>query len=138
MSTEQNKSIVRRYIEEAWNKGNVSIMDELMTADYARYTPGGVLDRASQKQRINGFRAAFPDLHLNIKDMLAERDRVMFRVTVTGTHQNPFQGIPPAGQQVSVEGIDVARLSGGKIVEQWGVVDLFTLLKQLGAISAPG
>lgn len=138
MSTEQNKATVRRYIEEAWNKGNVSVMDELMAADYARHTPGGALDRASQKQRVAGFRTAFPDLHLDIQDMLAESDRVMFRVTVTGTHQNPFQNIPPAGRQVSFEGIDVARLSGGKIVEQWGVVDLFTLLKQLGAVPAPG
>jgi predicted ester cyclase len=94
MSTEDNKAHVRCYLEEAWNKGNVGIIDELMASDYARYMSGPAqpLNREGQKQRITAFRKAFPDLHLTMDDLIAEGDQVVFRVTVRGTHQDtiPF------------------------------------------------
>src|SRR5438067_6529505 len=78
MSTEENKAIVRRYLEEAWNKGNVGIIDELMVVDYARYVAGSAtpLSREGQKQRIAAFHKAFPDLHLAVEDLVAEGDQV--------------------------------------------------------------
>ncbi|MEJ2558224.1 MAG: ester cyclase [Anaerolineae bacterium] len=82
MSVEGNKTIVRRYLDEAGNKGNLGIIDELMAPDYARYTTGpvGALNRESQKQRIAGFRAAFPDIHVTIEDIVSEADKVTVQV----------------------------------------------------------
>ncbi len=104
MSTEENKALVRRYLEEAWNKGNVGILDELMASDYARYMSGQAspLNREGQKQRITAFHKAFPDLHLTIDDLVAEGDKVVFRITVRGTHQGAFMGISPTGKLVTV------------------------------------
>lgn len=135
MSTEANKATVRRYLEEAWNKGNVGIIDELMANDYARYMSGTAspLDREWQKQRISAFRKGLPDLHLSIEDMIAEGDRVVFRITIRGTHQGPLMGVPATGKQVTVTAIDVARFTNGKIAEHWSQMDSSGLMQQLGA-----
>src|SRR5438552_2736603 len=131
MSTEENKAIVRQYLEEAWNKGNVGIIDELMVVDYARYVAGSAtpLSREGQKQRIAAFHRAFPDLHLAVEDLIAEGDKVAFRVTLRGTHQREFMRVPPTGKQVLVTAIDVARLADGKIVEHWGQMDTLGLMQ---------
>ena len=136
MSAEENKATIRRYVAEAWNKGNVTIMDELMAPNYARYMAfsASPLNREGQKQRILGFRRAFPDIQLTIEDMVAEGDKVTFRLTLRGTHQGEFQGRPPTGKQIAVGAVDIARFEQGKIVEQWGQTDMLGLLQQLGAI----
>ena len=140
MSTEENKALVRRYLEEAWNKGNVGILDELMASDYSRYMSGPAkpLNREGQKQRITAFRKALPDLHLTIDDLVAEGDKVVFRITLRGTHQGAFMGVSPTGKPVTVTAIDIARFAGGKIVEHWGQMDSLGLMQQLGAVPAPG
>ena len=140
MSTEDNKAIVRRYLEEAWNQGTVGILDELMAPTYARYMSGQAspLNREGQKQRITTFRRALPDLHLTIEDLIAEGDKVVFRITIRGTQQGTLMGIPPTGKQVSLTAIDIARVADGKIVEHWGQMDTLGLLQQIGAIPAPG
>jgi len=137
MSAEENKAIVRRYLDEAWNKGNVNILDELMTPDYARYmgTAGAHLDREGQKQRIAGFHKALGDLQLALDDMVAEGDRVTIRIRVTGTHRDALMGVPTTGKQITVAAIDILRLVDGKVVEHWGVMDTYGLLQQLGAVS---
>jgi steroid delta-isomerase-like uncharacterized protein len=139
MSAEENKAIIRRYIEEAWNKGNVNIIDQLMAENYARYMAGPEppLNREGQKQRIRAFRLAFPDFHLTIEDMIAERDEVAFRMTGTGTQEGTFMGIAPTGRQTSIIIIDIARFANGKIVEQWGSRDDLGMLQQLGVIIPP-
>ena len=138
MPAEENKASIRRYVEEAWNKGNVDIMDELMAAHYARHMAISAppLTRDGQKQRILGFRRAFPDLRLTIEDMVAEGEKVSFRLTLRGTHQGDFMHVPPTGKQIVVGAVDVARFEDGKVVEQWGQTDMLGLLQQLGAIPA--
>lgn len=138
MSTEQNKAVVRRYLEEAWNKGNVGIIDELMAPNYARHISGmpSPVDREAQKQRITRIHGALRDLSLTIEDMIAEGDRVVIRLTVRGTQAGPFMGIPPSGKQVTMTGIDIACLADGKVVEHWGEMDTFGLMQQLGALPA--
>ena len=84
-----NKVAVRRYLDEAWNKGNLDIIDELMAPDYVRYTPHAQLDREGQKRRIAGFRQAFPDLHADVDRILAEDDQVAFRIIMRGAHLGP-------------------------------------------------
>lgn len=137
MSAEENKAIVRRYLEEAWIKGNLNILDELMAPNYARYLPGQTapLDREGQKHRIAAFRAAMPDLEFLIEDLFAGGDRVGFRVKIRGTHQGTFLGVAPTGRQLTVTAIDIARLEDGKIVDHWGEMDMAGLMRQLGLIA---
>mgnify|MGYP001380126401 CR=1 FL=1 len=133
MSAEENKAIVRKYLDEAWSKRNVGILDELMAPNYARYLPGQdkPLDREGQKQRIAGFHAAMPDLAFFVEDLFAEGDRVVFRVMIRGTQQGAFMGIAPTGKQLTVTAIDIARLENGKIVDHWGQMDMLGLMRQL-------
>lgn len=140
MSTEEQKAIISRYIEEAWNKGNVGIIDELMANNYARYPvgPGEPLDREGQKRRILAFRKAFPDLRLVIEDLIAEGDEVVFRMTLQATHLGPYAGTPPTGKHITISIIDIARFTEGKVVEHWGNRDDLGLLQQIGAIPVMG
>ena len=133
-----NKASVRRYLDEAWNKGNLDIIDELMAPNYARYTPAGQLDREGQKQRIAGFRQAFPDIRLEVDRILAEDDHVAVRVIIRGTHQGPLLGVAPTGQAVTITATDIVHIEHGKVVEHWGNMDELGLLRQLGAFPARG
>lgn len=134
MSPEENKAIVRRYLDEAWNKGNVDSMDELMTTDYRRYVgvTGTYLDRERQKQRIAGIRAAFEPVQLILDDILAEGDKVTIFIRIKGTHNGTFMGVSPTGKDVTIGAIDILRLVDGRVAEHWGVMDTYGLLQQLG------
>ena len=136
MTTEDNKAIVRRYIDEAWNKGNVSVIDDLMSEDYARHVSGCPvpLNRESHKKRILQIHRALPDVTMTIADMVAAGDRVASRVTLRGTQRDTFMGIPATGRQVTVTGMDIARVVDGKVVEHWAEMDTLGLIKQLGAL----
>jgi steroid delta-isomerase-like uncharacterized protein len=137
MSADTNKAAIRHYIEEAWNKGNVSIIDEVMAPNYARHMTSTTLDREGQKQRILGFRRGFPDVHITVVELVAEGELVTFRMAMTGTHQGAFMGTPPTGKQVKTIAIDMARFEHGKVVEQWGVTDMLAILQQIGAVPTP-
>jgi len=137
---EENKTILLKYIDEVWHKNNPAAVDEFLAPDYRRYTSPTAepLTLAGQKQRLAGFRAAFPDIHLEIADVLAEGDRVVLRSTIRGTHLGAFQGIPPTGHRVYVSLLDAFRFKDGKIVEHWGGPDLLDLVQQLGAVVTTG
>ena len=139
MSTEDNKSLVRRYVEQVLNRGNMAVVDELIAADYKRYISptAASLTVDVQKQRLAGIRAAFPDWHLTIEELIAEGDRVAFRATIRGTHKGVFQNIAPTGKQVMVSALDIVRIDNGKLIEHWGGPDLFNLMQQLGVIVLP-
>jgi steroid delta-isomerase-like uncharacterized protein len=136
MSTETNKAIVRRLFEELM-KGNVSVANELIVTDYAQHSvfhiPNG---REGFKQFFLAFAMAVPDAQFVIEDVIAEGDKVVTRLTVTGTQTGPLQGIPPTGKKFSMKGIDIFRVVDGKIVEHWDAVDQLGMLQQLGAIPA--
>jgi steroid delta-isomerase-like uncharacterized protein len=85
------------------------------------------------RKSIAALRAAFPDIHFDLEDVLAEGDKVVIRWTCTGTHRGEFRGIAPTGKRVSFPGMNIYRLRDGKIVERWGVEDGLSLLQQLGA-----
>ncbi len=133
MSPEEMKAAFQRYIDEAWNRGNMSILDEMMAPNYARYMngPQPPLDREKQKQRIMGFRTAFPDIHIDIVDTFAEGDKVVSRMEGRGTHQGEFLDVLPTGKSVAIYAIDIVRFADGKIVEQWGVMDMLSILQQI-------
>ena len=135
MSTEANKAVVRRYIEE-WNKQNPAGVEELVAPNYVWHGPAGFgdMDLAAMKQAMPAFFTAFPDLHWTVEDLIAEGDKVVHRFTMRATHKGEIMGIPPSGKVVTVTGIYISRFAGGKFVEDWRAVDDLGLLQQLGAI----
>ena len=143
MSTEDNKALIRRALEEEWNQGNFAHVDEQTASNYIHHDPGNpnVRTREDYKQWVIESRNAFPDLHVAIEDMVAEGDQVATRWTFRGTNTGDFvtpMPIPATGKQVTVSGITIARFAGGKVVEDWHQVDTLGMLQQLGVIPAPG
>lgn len=137
MSTEENKAVIRRLFEEVM-KGNLTVADELIAEEYAQHSVFGIPDgREGFKQFFMAFAAAVPDAHFVIEDMIAESDKVVTRLTVTGTQTGTLQGLPPTGKTFSMKGIDIFRLVDGRIVEHWDAVDQLGMLQQLGALPAP-
>ncbi len=139
MSTEANKALVRRYVEEVINQGNVAAIDDFNPPTYVNHLPGSPpLDVAGVKQFVTMVRTAFPDMHQTIEDLIAEGDKVVQRATLRGTHQGEFQGIPPTGKPVSVTLMNISRIADDKIVEDWVNFDQLGMLQQLGVIPQPG
>jgi predicted ester cyclase len=112
MSTEENKAVVRRYIEE-WNKQNPAGVEELVAPNWVAHgTPPGISpDLTGLKQVFPAFFTAFPDLHFAVEDLLAEGDKVVARLTMRATHQGSFMGIPSTGEQATWTGIEVSRIA---------------------------
>ena len=141
MSTEQNKALVRRMVEEIFNRGNIGRVDEFLAPDFVdreELPPGVTRDREGVKRLTAMLRSAFPDFKATIEDMVAEGDKVVIRMTWKGTQKGEFMGVPPTGKSVSFGVIDIIRIAEGKFVEHWGQMDSMGLMQQLGAIPAPG
>jgi steroid delta-isomerase-like uncharacterized protein len=135
---ENNKALVRRFVEEFWNEGNASAADELMAPDAEIHMPTGeVVDVDGLKGFAGAFRDSFPDWHSTFEDLIAEGDRVAERWTGRGTHRGELQGIPPTGKRVEAPGSVFYRIVDGKIVEFRGQLDMLGLMQQLGAIPLP-
>jgi predicted SnoaL-like aldol condensation-catalyzing enzyme len=129
MSTEQNKAVVRRFIEEVLTKQNAAVVDELFAPDYVNHMmPGG---REGFKQFFPMLRSAFPDLKMesNIERLMAEGDYVMVRVTMRITN---------AGKEAAGSGLGEYRLANGKIVEDWPVSGAMDLMQQVGVTLPSG
>ena len=134
--SEENKALVRRFYEEVWNKGNLDAAYEIFAHDYVRHDlrPSDAPPGPEGQKLIAGmFRTAFPDVHLNVQFMVAEADTVVARWTMEGTHQGAWADIPPTGKRMSFAGINIFRLSEGKVVEIWNHRDDLGLMEQLGA-----
>jgi steroid delta-isomerase-like uncharacterized protein len=141
MSTEQNTALARRMVEEIFNRGNTSRVDEFLASDFVEHEelpPGIPSGREGVTQMTIMLRSAFPDFEATIDDIIAEGDKVVIRQTWTGTHKGDFMGVPPTGKSVSFGVIDIIRVAGGKFVEHWGVMDSMGLMQQLGAIPGAG
>ena len=138
MSTDENKAVVRRYYQEVLEGGNLQLLEEIAVPDYEEHDPipGQANRLEGLKQRVEVLRSAFQP-RFTLEDMIAEGDKVVVRWTNRGTHVGEFMGIPPTGKSFSIAGIDIHRLSGGKMAEHWHVVDLFGQLQQLGLIPQP-
>ena len=139
MSIEQNKAAVRRFWE-GFNAHNLDVWDEVCTPDFINHDPGlptPDADLPALKQSISGLLAAFPDITSSEEDLIAEGDKVIVRRTWRSTHKGEFMGAAPTGKEVTFTGTAIARLSGGKIDEQWVNFDTLGLLQQIGAIPAP-
>jgi predicted ester cyclase len=141
MSTEENKAIVRRYHEELFNKGNLSVADEVFDTNYLN----SALDQMGLPRGPEGFkqyasmmRTAFPDFYLTIEDQVAEGDKEVHHVKARGTHKGDFMDIAPTNKQIEISAIAIDHISGGKVLETCVVVDMFGMMQQLGVIPPPG
>jgi predicted ester cyclase len=134
MSAEESKALARRVLEEMFNKGNLDVADELLAPNYVDHDPAMPEDIHGPegfKQYVSGYRSAFSDLHLTFEDQIAEGDKVVTRWTGTGTHDGELSGIAPTGNRVTLPGMEIVRISGGKLVEGWEGYDTMNLMRQL-------
>jgi steroid delta-isomerase-like uncharacterized protein len=130
-----NKQVVRRFYDELWNRGNLDVADELVAENYVRHDlrPGDAPPGpAGQKAVAERFRAAFPDVRLEVEALVAEDDLVAARWTMSGTHSGPWAGVAPTGKRIRFTGVNFFRLADGKIAEISNLRDDLGLREQLG------
>jgi steroid delta-isomerase-like uncharacterized protein len=139
MSVEANRAMMRRWIEDGWNKHNVGLIDEIFATDVFEHDPGGLtVDGAEAlKAHINGFLTALPDIRFTIEDLIAEGDVVVCRFDSTATHTGTLMNIPATGKTARVSGMLEFRFADGKVAEVWAMHDLFGMLRQIGVIPDP-
>ena len=139
-SVDGNKETVRRFFKEVLNGKNMESANQLVDPGFVDHAapphPGTDLEF------LHAFwphvwRVAFPDWQINVEDMVAEADRVTVRYTAGGTHKGEFMGMPASGKTIHVTGMNMFRLTNGKIAEEWANLDMLALMQQLGAIPSP-
>ena len=138
MSIEDNKRVVRRFFEEAWNRNDVDKLDEILSSENKHYYGANVGRLGPNEARaiIENWRRGFPDFQYHIEDIIAEGDRVVSRVRFTGTHAGNFEiegrTISPTDSKIEEAEILVMRVVAGKVVESWATWDRLGVLRQLG------
>jgi steroid delta-isomerase-like uncharacterized protein len=125
MSTEANKAVVRRYLEELVSGGNTGLAEELFAPDYVNHTAGSGINsgREGMARSIAALKTAFPDWQVAIESMVAEGDQVVDRFRISATHTGSVNGIPPSGNRIDALGIHMWRLADGKLTEGWYLTD---------------
>jgi steroid delta-isomerase-like uncharacterized protein len=139
--SESNKAVVRRLIEEVWNKGNLQVADELFGPSYAHHdasSPDLGRGPEGEKKRVTLYRNAFHDFRMTVEELFAEGETVIARWSCRGAHKGELNGIAPTGKQIAITGISIARFAGGKIVEGWVNWDALSLMQQLGVVAEAG
>ncbi|MDQ3912231.1 MAG: ester cyclase [Actinomycetota bacterium] len=138
--SEENKTLVRRFVDEVQSRGNIDLIDELCSPEFINHSspPGMPADCEGVKLVTSMFRQAFPDSYFTVEDMISEGDKVVTRKTFHGTHEGEFMGIPPTGRPVSIGLIDIVRIADGRVVEHWSIGDNLGMMQQLGVIPQPG
>jgi steroid delta-isomerase-like uncharacterized protein len=138
--SEQNKTLARRGLEEVWNQGKLSTIDELVASSATYHDPnvpgGKFTGPDGLRQFVQIYRTAFPDVRISVNDQIADGDKVVTRWTATGTQKGQLMGIAPTNKHATVTGVDIARYQDGKVVEAWASYDMFGLLQQLGVVPA--
>jgi len=136
MSSEQNKTIVRRLLEEPW-KGDLRVVDELIDRNYVGYDPSIPEPRRGPdgfKENVSTYREAYSDARITVDDQIAEGDKVATRWTGRGKHDGDLMGVAPTGKQVKVSGLTLSRLANGKVIEDYTNWDTFGMMQQLGIV----
>jgi steroid delta-isomerase-like uncharacterized protein len=131
---EDNKAIVRRWIEAYNNRDIQQVEADVLAPGYVAHAPAasGPLDTEAWRQFTAAFIEAFPDLRLTVEDIFSVGDMVAARIAFHGTHRGEFQGIPPTGKEVAFSSIEIDRVVDGKVQEHWFELDLLGLMRQLG------
>jgi steroid delta-isomerase-like uncharacterized protein len=134
MGTSENKAIYRSMIEEAFNKGNLRVIDEVVAPDYVLHdaAPGMPQGPDAIRATVNAFRTAFPDLHVELEELVAEGDKVTARAVMHGTHEGPLFGMAPTHKKVAVPGLTMVTVKDGRVRESWVKNDVLAMFAQLG------
>ena len=140
MTTDQNKLVVRRYIEEVANTGDVERIAEFIASEYVEVHRGNryPIGIEGAKKHVLGVRQTYPDLHLTIEQQVAEGDWVVTQVTARGTHRGSWLGMKPTGKAAEFTAVNVDRVVGGRIVEHGGAANLLEPLLEIGAVRVVG
>jgi steroid delta-isomerase-like uncharacterized protein len=130
----ENKAIISSFYQQVLNDKRLEKIEELFSDEAIDHIGQQIIKgRAKVKEGIGAFLRAFPDIQVTVNRMVGEGDFVVSHSTWTATHQGLFAGIAASGKQVALTGVDVFRLSNGKIIEHWGYADFVTLIQQIGA-----
>jgi predicted ester cyclase len=137
MSLEKNKALARRYQEEVWGKGDLALIDELLAPDFVDHGLPAGMDPGftGAKRAVQGALDAFPDGQWTVEDVIAEGEKVVIRWKMDATHEHEFRGIAPVGKPVTVAGITILRIAGGKITERWVNWDAMALRQPSETVS---
>ena len=138
MSNDDLKAAARRFFEEVWNKGNVGEAEAFLATDFVSHNTldAQIVGPREYGEAVTGFRAAFPDFHTTLEDVLVDGDRVVVRGTDRGTHRGDFMGVPASGREVTTTWIEIFRMEDGKAAEGWLESDSAALRNQL--VPEPG
>ncbi len=143
MSTDENKAVVRRWFSEVVSNGDMSTLDEICAVCHPSFVMvQGVVEPAPEgisglKDLVARLRTAFPDLAATVEEQVAEGDKVVSRLTMTGTHQGEFMGMPATGKSFKVGGASIWEVRGGQLISEWVSWDSMSMLQQLGVAAAP-
>lgn len=143
MSTTEakNKELVRQFVDDVFNDGNLDRLEEHVTADYVEHTPTAPVDPKGPdavREYYDDLHTAFPDLEVTIQDHIADGDRVCQRSTQAATHEGTFFDIEPTGVSGEISGMIIYRIEDGMIAESWAQADNLGLMQQLGVLELPG
>ena len=131
----QSENLIRTFIDEAFNKGNLSMLEEVIHPEYQYWSTDSQLKGIGQlREFIQAFRNAFPDLNLQIDDFFSSNDRTCTAFTLKGTHEQDFMGIPATKKSVEVQGMVISRIKDNKILEDREILDNLTFFQQLGVV----
>jgi steroid delta-isomerase-like uncharacterized protein len=131
---DEPREVVRRFLEDVWSRGDLDACDQLINADHVHHFGArDIRGPTGVKALVAGLRQTFPDLHIDVDDLIAEGEKVAVRMTLRGTDRGGFMGQAPTDNSVSYEAVDFFRVVNGKLIERWGVVDALTLRQQLAA-----
>lgn len=129
-----NEQVFRRLFAQAFNQGNLAVVDELVSPGFIEHQRGARSGPDGLKGLIRVLRSGFPDFTLTVEDIAICGEMVWGRLVARGTHRGPMMGRPPTGATMQVDIIDIIRIVDGKVVEHWGVADTFGMLEQIGAL----
>jgi steroid delta-isomerase-like uncharacterized protein len=138
LQPDNHEAVMRQFVEVIINNGDYSALNDLVHADYVYRAPGQEMRGAEEIQALfETYRSAFPDLHVLMNDLIATDDRVAIAFTLTGTHDGALMGLEATGKRVKVNGTIFSRFEGGKIIEEWEILDQLSLFEQLGMACFP-
>lgn len=136
MEPDEMRAIAHRFYTEVLNQGKFEVIDQLVAEDFTEHEelPGMPTDKEAPRAFAGMMRDAFPDFNATVEDMIVEGDKLVVRARMSGTHKGEFMGIPPTGNKVDVQAIDIVAIRNGKVTDHWGVSDSLTMMQQLGVI----
>jgi steroid delta-isomerase-like uncharacterized protein len=143
VSTDENKAVVQRWFSDVVSRGDMTSLDEICAVCHPEFEMvRGVVQPAPQgipglKDLITSLRTAFPDLSATVEEQVAEGDKVVSRVTMSGTHQGEFMGIPATGKPFTIPGVSIWEVRDGQLISEWVTWDSMSMMQQLGLAPAP-